>query len=121
MKPMAILAVLIGALELLNALVEGWAGRGNVADGSWLVGVTLGVVASALLMGAGIGLLRRGRSAASWARMAAIACLTAFVLIRVVEPWMSIASMILGIGFSIGLALFLFITRLRGPEMPRSA
>jgi hypothetical protein len=121
MKPMAILAVLIGALEAVNALAEGWGGGVMNRDGYSLVAGTMGAVAGALLVAAGIALLRRTPGAAAWARGAAITCLAVFVFIGLVTPRMSIVATLLGIGFPIALLLFLRWTRGRGPSVPMTA
>ena len=107
MKPMAILAVLIGAFEALNSLVEAWAGGVVNGDGYSLMWGILGAVAGALLLASGIALLRRATGAAAWARGAAVTCLAVFVFIDLVHPRMSILATVLGIGFPIALLLFL--------------
>jgi hypothetical protein len=114
--------MLIGALEAVGALVEGWAG-GFVATGNgyWLAGVVLTVVAGGMLLAAGIAMLRRTPGAAAWARGAAITCLAVVVLIRLVQPWMGIFWMLLGIAFPIALLIFLRWTRGRGPSAPTMA
>jgi hypothetical protein len=121
MRPMAILAVLIGGFEAVNALAEGWAGRTESPSGSWLLAVALGVIAGALLVATGIALLRRAPGAPMWARGAAIACLALFVVTGLVHPWMSLVSRVLGIGFPIALLLALFVTGGRGPSVSRTA
>jgi hypothetical protein len=120
MRTMAILAVLIGVAEAANALVEGRAG-GIANGGFWLAGVSLTIVAGALLLAAGILMLRRAPGAVRWAQAAAIICLTVVVLIRLVQPWMSIFATLLGIAFPIALLLFLWWTRRRGPSAPSMA
>jgi hypothetical protein len=116
MRTMAILAMLIGALEAVGALAEGWPGGFANGNGYWLAGVVLMLVAGAMLLAAGIAMLRRTPGAAGWARGAAIMCLAVVVLIRLVQPWMSIFTMLLGIAFPIALLLFLHWTRGRGPS-----
>jgi hypothetical protein len=120
MRTMAILAVLIGVAEAANALAEGRAG-GIANGGFWLAGVILTVVAGALLLAAGIAMLRRAPGAVRRAQAAAITCLTIVVLIRLVQPWMSIFATLLGIVFPIALLLFLWWTRRRGPSAPSMA
>ena len=120
MKPMAILAMVIGAIQGVNALIETRAGTAQPGDYS-LLGVTLGFVAAALLVAAGGVLLRGGRGALAWARVAAVACLAMVVLIRLVQPWMSIFGTLLGVGFPIALLLFLQLTRGRGSSTPMAA
>jgi hypothetical protein len=107
MRTMAILAVLIGAAEAATALAEGWAGIAN-GGGLWLAEVIVLMIAGALLLAAGVAMLRRSPSAVPWARMAAIACLVVVVLIRLVQGWMSIFSQLVGIVFPIALLLFLW-------------
>ena len=121
MRTMAILAVLIGMAETANALAEGLAGGIANGSGLWLAGVILTVVAGGLLLVAGIAMLRRAPSAMPWARAAAITCLTVVVLIRLLQPWMSIFATLLGIVFPIALLLFLWWTRRRGPSAPSMA
>lgn len=121
MRTMAILTVLIGGAEAANALIEGWAGGIANGSGFWLAGVILTVVAGALLLVAGIAMLRRSPGAVQWAQAAAVACLTVVVLVRLVHGWMSIFGTILGIVFPIALLLYLRRTRGRGSSAPTMA
>jgi hypothetical protein len=121
MRPMAILAMLVGVIQVVNAAIEGWAGRSQIGSEYSLAGVALGLVAAALLVAAGVALLRRGWDAVTWARVAAVACLMVVALIRLVQPWMSVFGMLLGIGFPVALLLFLYLARRGGPSMPRTA
>ncbi|MEO8561872.1 MAG: hypothetical protein ABI601_07345 [bacterium] len=121
MRRMAILAVLVGLIEVLNASLEGRAGRMNGGDAYSFIGVALGVCAAILLIVAGVALFRRGWSAAGWARVAAIGCAALVVSIRVVQPWMSIFATLLGIGFPIALLLFLYLTKRDGSSMRTTA
>jgi hypothetical protein len=119
MKPMAILAVLIGALEVVNAAAEGWVGWTTYRDGYSLAGGVMGAVAGALLVASGIALLRRSPGAAAWARGAASTCLVMFLVIGLVTPRLSILALLLGIGFP--LALLLFLRWSRGRSVPTMA
>jgi len=121
MKPMAILAILIGAMEAVNALAEGWAGGLVSREVSSLAALTFAVAAGVLLVVAGVQLLRRSPGAAALARGAAVACLAVFVIITLATPMLSIFSTMLGIGFPIALLLFLFWTRGRGQSVPTTA
>jgi hypothetical protein len=121
MRPMAIVAVLAGVIQVINAVVEGVAGRSHVGDGYSFVGVALGLIAAALLVTAGVALLRRGWDAAALARVAAVGCLAMMVLIRVLQPWMSGFSTLIGFGFPIVLMLFLQLTRSGGPSTRMTA
>lgn len=121
MKPMAILAILVGALEAINAMAEGFAG-GLVNRGvASLTALTFAIAAGVLLVIAGFQLLRRSPGAASLARGSAAACLAVFVIISFATPMLSIFSTILGIGFPIALLLFLYLTRGRGQSVARTA
>jgi hypothetical protein len=111
MKTMANLAILIGVLLALSALIEAGAGGIGNHDGLSLTAGTLALVAGALLFAAGIGLLRNSRRAAVRAQGAAITCIAAFALAGVAAPRMSLLTNILGIGFPIALLFFLRWTR----------
>lgn len=116
-KTMAILAILIGAVEATNALVEGRAASAAGLDGSSIVAVTLAVVAGVLLLASGIAQSVRSTKAPMLSLSAAITCLAVFTLVGIVLPRMSIFSTILGIGFPIVLLLFL---RLGGGQPGRA-
>jgi len=117
MKTMAILATLVGVLEVVNSLIEGVAGWPH-ADAPWMSSVALGVLGGIVLMVAGVVMIRRGARAASQALGMAAACLVAFVLIGFVAPVMSGLAMLLGLGFPVVLVLFLFWRRGRAPRVP---
>jgi hypothetical protein len=121
MKTMAILAILIGAMEAVNSVAEAWAGGIMLHGGYSLAGGAMGAVAGALLAASAIALLRRAPGAATLAQGAAIACLTVFVPIALLRPMFSIAATGLGIGFPMALLVFLRWTRRRGPSVPTMA
>jgi len=106
-KTMAILSILIGAIEAVNGLIEGRAAAATGLDASAIVVVTLVVAAGVLLLTSGVALASRSARAPALSLGAALACLAVFVLIGVAFPRMSIFSMMLGIGFPIALLLFL--------------
>ena len=110
MKTMASLAMLIGAVVVASALAEGWAGGFVNHDGRSLMAGMLGVVAGALLLAAGIGLLRRAPRAEVRAQGAAIACLGVFALITFAAPRMSVLTTLLGFGL-VGLRASYSLTR----------
>jgi hypothetical protein len=114
MKPMAIVAILIGAFEVVNALAEGVTGGLATHDTRSLAAAIVGVVAGALLIGAGTALLRRAPAAEQRARRFAVACIGLLVL-AVLLGRLSIMSIVLGVVFPIGLLVFL-----RGARPPRS-
>ena len=117
MKAMGILATLIGVLEVINSLIEG-VGGGLHRPGLQLLSVVLGVVGGVALLGAGIALLRRGSRAIPNALGMAVACLVAFAIIELAAPVMSIAAMLLGIGFPLVLLAYLFPKRGRDTRVP---
>lgn len=103
---MAILAIMIGALEAMNALQEAW-GAGIVShDSRSLLGGTIAMVAGALLITAGIALLRRSPNAATLAQAAAVTCVVVFAFLALALPLLSQFAIILGIGFPIALFAF---------------
>jgi uncharacterized membrane protein YhaH (DUF805 family) len=119
MKVMAILAVLVGALEALNVIGDlvagGQAGRSALPN---LVVAAAGLAALLLLAG-GVALLVRPRNAARFAAAAALFCLIVFALIAALRPFLSTAASLLGIGFPIALLVFLYRDSGRGPSAAR--
>ena len=118
---MAILSILVGAVEAMNALQEVWVGGALNRDAALLIGATIAVTAGVLLLSAGIALLRGSARAAELATGAAVTCLVVFVIVGLVKPQMSAFSTLLGIGFPIALMLFLRATRGHGPNHPVTA
>jgi len=116
MKPMGILAVLIGLMQSVNAVVELRAGSHT---GAQTVAVLVAVVVGLLLVVAGVAMLRRTRQAATLAQVAAIAWLVLVVLVRVTYAWMSVLSMLLAVVFPI--ALLVFVRRNRRSSGPTVA
>lgn len=115
---MAILTIMIGALEAMNALQEVW-GAGIVShDSRALLGGTIAMVAGALLITAGIALLRRSPNAAKLAQAAAITCLVVFAFLALALPLLSQFAIILGIGFPIALLGFVRWDRPRDVGAP---
>jgi hypothetical protein len=120
MRPMAMLAVVVGALEAVwIGITELWAGGIQRGDGVSLAAGALAVVAGVLLATAGLALLRRGTSAVAWARGAAVACLVAFAIIGLAAPRLGIAAMALGI--LVPVALVVVLQRGRGAGTPTMA
>ena len=120
MRPMAIVSMLVGGVQIVNALVEARAGFAS-PGGYSLLGVTLGMLAAILLVAAGAALFARGRDAA-WLALSAVAGCAALVIVTLlVQPWMSIFGVLLGVGFPISLVAFLFVTRGQNQSTPRSA
>ena len=119
MKLVAMLTVLMGAFGALNALVEGMAGIRGTLDGTHLLAIVLGATAGALLLTAGIALLRRTPSARRTATVAALGSLVIVVTARLAHPWMSIFSQLVGIGLPIVLLAALYLSH--GSGSNRSA
>ena len=113
MMTMAILAVLIGAMEAVNAAQEVWFGYAK-HDGYPLMGGTMGVVAGVLLLSAGVAVLRKSDRAANFLRAAAVTCLAVFAFMAVAMPLMSGLATLLGIAFPVAVLLYLWRNRPRG-------
>jgi hypothetical protein len=120
MKTMGIVAMLVGAVEMLNSLIEGVAG-GLHRDGLQLLSVVLCMLGGVVLVVAGVAMLRRGALATTQALGAAAACLAAFAIIALAAPVMSGLAMLLGIGFPIVLLAFLFWRRGHDRTLPEMA
>jgi hypothetical protein len=108
MKPMGILAVAIGLLQAVNAVIE--LTHGDAAGLPSLV-VGLAIVVGLLLVAAGVALLRRMPRAATLAQLAAAAWLVLVVIVRVVHPWMSIFATLLAVVFPIALLVYVWTAR----------
>jgi hypothetical protein len=109
MTTMAILTIMIGALEAAGAFTEFYAALLHVGPGSpaSLYGGTVGTVAGVFLLAAGVALLRRSPGAVPLARAAAVTCIVVFFLISYVVPMMGYFAQILGMGFPVILLLYL--------------
>jgi hypothetical protein len=114
MKLAAMLTVLLGVLGILNAVVEWVAGSTGTIQGTHAVSLGLGVVASGLLLTAGVALLRptQGRQRA---RLALFASLVMIVAARLLFPWMSVFSQLVGIGLPVALLIALYWPRKSSP------
>jgi uncharacterized membrane protein YhaH (DUF805 family) len=95
-------------LGILNAVVEWAAGSKGAIDGRYVLAVVLGVFASVLLLGAGVAVLLRRQQAA---RLALYASLVSVVAARLLFPWMSIFSQLVGFGLPVALLLALYWPR----------
>jgi hypothetical protein len=106
---MAILTIMIGAMEAAGAFTEFWSGVQHPAgSGPWVIGSAMGVAAAGLLLGSGVALLRGSPGAVPMARGAAITCMAVFFLISYVLPMMGYFAQILGMGFPVILLLYLW-------------
>jgi hypothetical protein len=107
MKLAATLTVLLGVFVAVSALVEALGGVTETPGGRYLLAIVLGGLAGALLLAAGIALLRRTPAGRQGARLALVASLVIVVAARVVFPWMSIFSQLVGIGLPVALLIAL--------------
>jgi hypothetical protein len=114
MNGMAIVAVLVAAFELFNAAAELIAGGVSGRGGAELFAIILAIVGPALLLVAGISLLRRGRAAAQLGMAGAVACIASLTFLGFTHPMLSGLAMLTGIGFPFALLLFLLLGRARG-------
>jgi hypothetical protein len=98
MKLVAILTVLFGLFGALSAASEGVMGvRQGALGTAYLLSVTLSVVAGALLLTAGVAVLRGTPSGQRTASRAAIASLVVFLVARMAFGWMSVLVQLAGI------------------------
>lgn len=117
-RTVAGLAVFGGLYELANTAAEVWAGYGG-STGGWALAMALSFLMGALLLAAGVALLRRGPAATRLARGAALGCLALVVTLQFTWPFMSIFARLLGVG--IPLALLLSARRGPGASAPAVA
>ena len=108
MKIAGMLTVLLAAFVIVGAVGEWLAGSKGAMGASYVLAVMLGVFASALLLGAGVAILRRSRHAA---RLALLASLAMMVGARLLFPWMSIFSQLVGFGLPVALLIALYWPR----------
>jgi len=107
MKIAAMLTVLAGVLGILNAGVDGGAAFAGTIGGMHALSLVLSILASVLLLAAGAAILRpteRGRQAA---RLALLASLVLMVAARLLHPWMSPFSQLMGIGLPVAFLIAL--------------
>ena len=115
-RTVAGLAVFGGLYELANTGAEVRAGYQG-PTGGWALAVAFSFVVGALLLAAGVALLRRGPAATRLARGAAFGCLVLVVGLQVVFPFMSVFARLLGIAVPVALLL----AARRGPPAPAVA
>jgi lysylphosphatidylglycerol synthetase-like protein (DUF2156 family) len=118
MKPMGILAILIGLVQTVNATIELVAGGAALAAFPRFA-VLLAIGVAVLLVAAGVALLRRSPRAATLSTAAAVAWLVLVAVTRAVHPWMSIFAMLLAVVFPIALLVFVWMTRKGGDLVTR--
>jgi hypothetical protein len=109
------LTVLLGVLSIVNAVVEWVAGSTGTIQGMHALSLGLGLFASALLLTAGIALLRPTQGGRQAARLALFASLVMIVAARLLFPWMSVFSQLVGIGLPVALLIALYWPRRSSP------
>lgn len=114
MKFAALVTVLGGLLATLNAVVEALAALRGTMAGTHVLSVALGVLAGALLLTAGVTLLRKAESARRGATIATFACIVLMLVARLLHPWMSIVSQL--VGFSLPITLLMVLHWPRRPS-----
>jgi hypothetical protein len=116
MKLAAMLTLLLGGvIGILNAVVEWMAASQQTISGTHEVSLVLGVLASALLLAAGVAILNRTQRGWQAARLAVLASLVLIVVARLLFPWMSILSQLIGIGLPVVLLIALYWPRKASP------
>jgi len=108
MKIAGMLTVLLAAFVIVGAVGEWVAGSKGAVDGRYVLAVVLGVFASVLLLGAGVAILLGTRWGRQPARIALFASLVSAVAARMLFPWMSIFSQLVGFGLPVALLIALY-------------
>jgi len=108
MKIAGMLTVLLAAFVIVGAVGEWVAGSKGAMDGRYVLAVALGVFASVLLLGAGVAILLGARWGRQPARIALFASLVSAVAARLLFPWMSIFSQLVGFGLPVALLIALY-------------
>jgi hypothetical protein len=121
MMTMSILAVLVGAFEVMNTLIEVAAGGISNRSALALAAIVLAILAGVTMLVAGISMLRGAPRAPFLARAAAVTCLAVFALIGALVPLLSIFSILIGVGFPIALLIYFGTHRALGERPPRTA
>jgi len=116
MKIAAVVTVLLAGFGVVGAVGEWVAGTKGAMGGGYVLAVVLGVLASALLLGGGVAILLRSRQAA---RLALFASLALVVAARLLFPWMSIFSQLVGFGLPVALLVAMYWPR--NPSTVRAA
>jgi hypothetical protein len=114
MKLAAVLTLLVGVLGILNAVMEWLAGGNGTTEHA--LALVLGVGASALLVAAGVAILRPTERGRQVGRLAVLASLVLIVAARLLHPWMSIFSQLVGFGLPVALLIALYWPRRASPS-----
>ncbi len=116
MKLAAMLTVLVGVFGILNAMVEWGAGLTGTIGGMHALALVLSVCASALLLAAGAAILRPTQRGRQVARLELLASLVLIVAARLLHPWMSVFSQLVGIGLPVAFLVVLYWPRKATPS-----
>ncbi len=111
MKLAAMLTLLVGVLGILNAGVDAGAAFTGSIGGMHALSLVLGVFAGVLLLAAGGAILRPTERGRHVARLALFASLALIVAARLLHPWMSPFSQVLGIGLPVAFLIALYWPR----------
>ena len=111
MKLAAMLTVLVGVLGILNAGVDGGAAFMGTIGRMHALSLVLSVFASILLLVAGGAMRRPTEQGREGARLALIASVVLIVAARLLFPWMSPFSQLVGIGFPAAFLIVLYWPR----------
>ena len=116
MKLAAMLTVLVGVFGILNAMVEWGAALTGTIGGMHALALVLGVFASVLLLAAGAAILRPTERSRQVARLALLASLVMIVAARLMHPWMSPFSQLVGMGLPVAFLIALYWPRRAAPS-----
>ena len=119
MKIAGMLTVLLAGFGIVGAVGEWVAGTKGAMGGGYVLAVILGVFASVLLLGAGVAILLGERWGRQPVRLALFASLAMAVAARLLFPWMSIFSQLVGFGMPVALLIALYWPR--NPSTVRAA
>ena len=103
------LTVLVSVFGILNAVIE-WLAGGNGTT-QHVLSLVLGVFASALLLAAGAAILRPTERGRPVARLALVAAIGLIVAARLLHPWMSPFSQLVGFGLPVAILIALYRPR----------
>ena len=112
MKLAAMVTAVVGVLGILNAGVDAGAAYAGSIGGLHALSLVLGVFASVLLLAAGYAILRSTEQGRQAARLALFTSLALVVASRLLHPWMSPFSLLVGIGFPAAFLIALYWPRL---------
>jgi len=116
MKIAAMLTVFAGVLGILNAGVDWGAAYTGTVGGMHALSLALSVFASALLLAAGAAIMRATEQGRQAARLTLLASLVLTVAARLLHPWMSPFSLIVGIGLPVAFLIALYRPRKGNPS-----